>query len=37
MNGKRKDVNFDWFDIYQKMQNFYEQQFCYKQIDEENA
>ena len=28
MNGKRKDINFDWFDIYQKMKNFYEQQKC---------
>ena len=28
MNGKRKDVNFDWFDLHQKMQNFYEQQQC---------
>lgn len=23
MNGKRNDVKFDWFDIHQKMQNFY--------------
>ena len=38
MNGRRKDVNFDWFDLHQKMQNFYEQQqCCYKQIDEENG
>ena len=37
MNDKRKDVNFDWFDLHQKMQNFYEQQqCCYKQINEED-
>ena len=37
MNGKRKDVNFDWFDLHQKMQNFYEQQQCrYQQIREED-
>lgn len=37
MNGRRKDVNFDWFDLHQKMQNFYEQQqCCYKQINEED-
>lgn len=22
INGKRKDVNFDWFDMHQKMQIF---------------
>lgn len=37
MNGKRKDVNFDWFDVHQKMQNFYEQQqYRYQQIHEEH-